>query len=83
MKRPPFFLSILVTVFITVNSYEDSSPKKIAQKTVGQGVIKKIPKDKYGRNYPYYNMVYEFTRDVNLNSLNDGFDSLFLRIWYA
>ena len=83
MKRLHFFLPMLVTVFITVNSCLDSHPKKIAPETVRMAVIKKIPKDRYGRNYPYYNMVQEFTNDASLNSLNDGFDSLFLRIWYA
>ena len=82
MKRLLFFLPILVTVFITVNSCLDSPKKKLAPETVGQRVIKKIPKDRYGRNYPYYNMAQEYTKDVGLNPLNDGFDSIFLRIWY-
>lgn len=83
MKRVLVFLPILLNIFILINSCKDSNQKKISEKTVGQGVIKKIPKDRYGRNYPYYNMVQEFTKDADLNSLNDGFDSMFIRIWYA
>lgn len=46
-------------------------------------IIKDIPLDKQGKVPPYYNRKSAIERMMGLDSLEKGFDSLQIRIWYS
>ena len=83
MKALFMVFIVLICVLFVNNSCTHSGKPAILEKPDQQEIIKIIPKNKYGGDYYSYKMVQKDTKRTGLNSLDKGFDSMFIRLWYV
>jgi len=83
IKQKISFLISLILLFLLVNSCNnpDKQVNSTNEKT-NQDFIKIIPKPRNGLINPFYERAKEYSIKAGLNIIEDGFDSIFIRIWY-
>lgn len=84
MKKIQFLVIIIqFCIFFLINSCIHREKSVILNKSDKQEVIKIIPKNKYGGSYFPYELVKKTTKRAGLNFLDNGYDSVFIRLWYV
>ena len=70
------------TLFLNISCTDLKKPA-IIKKPFKQEIVKIIPKNKYGGEYYPYKVIQNDTKRVGLNFLDNGYDSMFIRLWYV
>ncbi len=74
-----YFLSLTIILSFI---FCDCNTQKKDLKEKDSTVTQEIPKLKNGKVLPYYLLVKEFEKGLKIDSLNEGFDSLQIRLWH-
>ena len=82
MKKRYAFLVGLLFLLQLVNSCNNNSDKPAISQSVDskQEFSKIIPKDNSGKLNFSYRMTKDYTRQTRLNIIENGFDSIFIRL---
>jgi len=77
-KKGLFTLAIFLIFFFACNN-----PKNFKNKRDEiQNFKKEIPTDKRGDYFPSYYLIKKYTKKAELRNLENGFDSICIRLWY-
>ena len=75
-------LSCLILFFSLCNNKSDNAAIK-KDKLTKQEFIKIVPKLKNGKPYYFCKMAKSYTEQARLAVIENGFDSMFIRLWYV
>jgi hypothetical protein len=78
MKPPVVVVALLFAILACQSNIRDSQISVTNVDTI----VKDIPKHKDGRTKIIYTRVKERTKELGLNSIENGYDSLEVRIWF-
>ncbi len=83
MKNLFTFIILAIGILFINNSCTYSEKPALTKEPDKQEIIKIIPKNKNGASYYPYKMVQKDAKRIGLISLDKGYDSLFIRLWYV
>jgi hypothetical protein len=76
-------ISICLMLIYIFNSCSSQSQSQVADKLAAGSVTKDIPKDIKGNPKGFYQKKKEIEKMIGLDPLENGFDSMQIRIWYG
>lgn len=82
MKIRNLIIIICLIIFASCNEQKNHNPI-VGDKKVFDTVIKDIPLNKNGKPYGYYRNKPNVENKLGLSTLEKGFDSLQIRLWYG
>lgn len=82
MKEEIQILHVLTLFLLITSCNNDCGKPGLSHNSNAQEFAKIIPKPRNGGINYSYKMIQEYTKQAKLDTIENGFDSLFIRVWY-